>query len=343
MAFADGIADFRSDTVTRPTPEMRRAMADAEVGDDVYGEDPTINLLQDEAAEAVGMEAALFVPSGSMGNQVAINVHTRPGDEVLCVDWAHVRNYEHGAGAAMSGVAFRNVATAGGVITVDDIAKATAEAGYHLPAISLLVWENTHNVSGGTVVPLEAMAAGSEAARAAGLSVHLDGARMWNAAVALGVDGPALTASVDSVMFCFSKGLGAPVGSIVCGSQEFIVAAHERRKRFGGGMRQAGVLAAAARIGLRDRGRLEADHALAADLGRRLSERFPKAVDEVSTNMVVVDEAGLPFSGEQLRDRLEAVGVRVGFIKPGVLRFVTHRDVTAADVDRVLGVVDATP
>lgn len=340
MAFSDGTADFRSDTVTRPTAEMRTAMASAEVGDDVYGEDPTVNALQEEAAAAVGMEAALFVPSGTMANQIAISVHTSPGTEVICVDWAHVRNYEVGAASALSGVAFRNVRTTGGVMTTDDIEALLIEAGYHLPKVSLLVWENTHNLSGGSVVPVDVMAAGTGVARDHGLAVHLDGARLWNAVAASGTEARAFATEVDSLMFCFSKGLGAPVGSIICGSRDFIDEGHDRRKRFGGGMRQAGVLAAAARVGLRDRDRLQDDHVLAERLGAEMQKRFPDATSPVFSNMVLVDEAGLPFSARTLVDALAAAGVRVGFVKPGVIRFVTHFDVADSDVDRVLDAVD---
>ncbi len=338
MAFADGTADFRSDTVTRPTAQMYRAMADAPVGDDVYAEDPTVNALEEECAEVLGKEAAVFVPSGSMGNLLAINVQTRPGDEVLCVDWAHVRNHEHGAASAISGVGFRTVPTTGGVITVDDVARVLAESEYHLPRVRMLAWENTHNVSGGTIVPAAAMEAASAAARDAGLAVHLDGARMWNAVAATGEEASRFADCADTVMFCFSKGLGAPIGSILCGSAGLIDEARHVRKRVGGGMRQVGVLAAAAQVGFRDRDRLAADHQLAARLAAELAELFPKALDPaaVQTNMVMVDEAGLPAPAARLQEELAAAGVRVGFIKPGVLRFVTHHDVDGGDVDRVL-------
>ncbi len=343
MAFPDGTADFRSDTVTRPTQEMYEAMAAAPVGDDVYGEDPTVNELEEECAAALGKEASVFVPSGSMGNLLAINVQTRPGDDVLCVDWAHVRNYEHGAAAAVSGVGFRIVPTPGGVITAGDVARVLAESEHHLPPVRLLAWENTHNVSGGSVVPVETMESAGAVARDAGLAIHLDGARMWNAVAAAGVEGRRFAACADTVMFCFSKGLGAPIGSILCGPAGLIGEARRVRKRVGGGMRQVGVLAAAARVGFRDRERLADDHDLAARLGKELADRFPGAVDveSVVTNMVMVDEAGLPGSAAAFQEALAAAGVRVGFIKPGVLRFVTHRDVDGGDVDRVLAVADS--
>jgi threonine aldolase len=343
VAFPDGIADFRSDTVTRPTAEMRAAMAEAVVGDDVYGEDPTVNRLEETAAGLLGKEAAMFTPSGTMANQIAIGAQTRRGDEVVCVETAHVRNYEHGGASANFGVAFRTVPSQNGEMTVDQIIAATAGTAYHLPKVSLLTWENAHNVSGGTVIPIAVMEKGSEEARRRGLRVHLDGARLWNAAAASRVDAARFATCVDSVMFCFSKGLGAPVGSIVSGSADFIAAARELRGRLGGAMRQAGVLAAAAEVALRDRGRVEEDHALARSLALGLADRFPGAVaaDAAVTNMVVVRESGLPWPAQHFCDALEANGIRTGFIVPGVLRFCTHRDVDRTDVARLLAVADS--
>jgi len=342
MAFPDGIADFRSDTVTRPTAAMRRAMAEAEVGDDSYGEDPTVNALQEEAATAVGKEAALFVPSGTMGNQLAVNLQTRPGDEVLCTEWAHLRNYERGAAAALSGCAFRTVPGEGGVITPEQVAAALEWAGGSLPRVSLLVWENTHNAAGGTVLPPEVVVVATAVARARGLAVHLDGARVFNAAVASGRSPADLATGVDTVMFCFSKGLGAPAGSVLCGRADLILAARTTRRRFGGTMRQAGVLAAAARLALRDWERLAEDHALARDLAAVLDDRLPGAILALpQTNMVQVAGERLPGGPEPFREALAAAGVRVGYIRPGVLRFVTHRDVDAADVARVGAVAGA--
>jgi threonine aldolase len=334
MAFPDGTADFRSDTVTRPTPEMRRAMADAEVGDDVYGDDPTVRTLEEEAAAAVGKESALFVPSGVMGNQVAVNLHTRPGEEVLCSEWAHVRNFERGAASMISGIAFRT-AGPGPEITPEQVAAAAAPSG--LPRVSLLVWENTHNVSGGTVLDRAVMEAGTAAARAHGLRVHLDGARLFNAAVATGLPAAALAAPADTVMFCFSKGLGAPIGSVLCGDAALVGAAREVRGRLGGAMRQVGVIAAAARVALAGRERLAEDHRLARRLHRGLAAALPDAVGPPpDTNMVLVDGAAIPGGAERFRERLGDAGVLVGFIRPGILRFVTHRDVGDADADRVI-------
>ena len=277
-----------------------------------------------------------------MANQAAIGTHTCPGEEVVCVERAHVRNYEHGGASANFGVAFRPVATPNGVMSVDQIRQAAAGTAYHLPRVSLLCWENTHNVSGGTVVPLDVVRAGSAAAHALGLAVHLDGARLWNAVAATGIDAAAYAESADSVMFCFSKGLGAPVGSMLVGSAEFISAARQMRSRLGGSMRQAGVIAAAARVALDDRARLVDDHRTAKRLADGLAARYPDAVDAdaVVTNMVVVSESGLPWPAEAFVEALQADGIRTAFITPGVLRFCTHHNVDATDVDRVLGVAD---
>jgi threonine aldolase len=340
MAFPDGIADFRSDTVTRPTDAMRRAMADAAVGDDVYGEDPTVNALEEEAAAAIGMEAGLFVPSGVMGNQIALHLLARPGDEILCVATAHVRNYEQGAAAALSGAAFRTLPGPDGEMDADAIEGAFVGAGYHLPSLTTVVWENTHNVSGGTVVTFDHMAAGTAVARRFGAGIHLDGARIWNAAAASGVAAARYAGLADTVMFCLSKGLGAPIGSMLCASKESIEAGRVIRRRFGGAMRQVGVIAAAGRIALAERDRLTDDHAVAAALAAGLHERFGNAASDAATNMVMLSGPGLPASTEQIAASLAAAGIKVGHIRPGVLRFVTHRDVDLDDVRRTLAVLD---
>jgi threonine aldolase len=225
----------------------------------------------------------------------------------------------------------------------EQIQQAAAGTAYHLPRVSLLCWENTHNVSGGTVVPLDTMQAGSAVARSLGLAIHLDGARLWNAVAASGVDAAAYAECADSVMFCFSKGLGAPVGSVVVGSGDFISQARRTRARLGGAMRQVGVVAAAARVALEDRGRVVDDHSVARRLADGLAVRFPDAVDagSVATNMVLVHESGLPWSADVLVAALEADGIRTALITPGVLRFCTHHNVDAADIDRVLATIDA--
>jgi threonine aldolase len=338
MAFPDGVADFRSDTVTRPTDEMRRAMAEAAVGDDVYSDDPTVNALEAEAAAIVGKDAAVFVPSGTMGNQLALMIQTRPGEEVLCDEQAHCRNIEHGAASAFSGVAFRSVAAPAGRITPEMIDAAMAGAGRLFPRIRLMVWENTHNLSGGRVVPLATMEAGTARAREHGLAVHLDGARIFNAAVAIGVEPAMVGAHADTVQFCFSKGLGAPIGSILCGRADAMAEARYLRKRMGGGMRQVGVIAAPARVALREWRRLAADHELAAHLAARLAEVLPGSVDldTVETNMVNVDPGSLQVPWDRITARLRDERI---LLNPPIgprLRIVTHRDVDRHDVDRLV-------
>ena len=338
MAFSDGIADFRSDTVTRPTAEMRRAMAEAAVGDDVYRDDPTVNALEEEAASVMGKEAALFTPTGTMGNQLAIMLQTKRGEEVLCNAGAHLRNTEAGAGSALSGVAFRPVNGPAGRITPSDIHQAMELAGRLFPRIGLLAWENTHNMSGGRVVPVEVMTEANRTARRYDLSIHLDGARVFNAAVAADVAPGRMAEGVDTVQFCFSKGLGAPVGSILCGPADLIAEGRYLRKRLGGGMRQVGVLAAPARMALRDWTRLSTDHKVAAQMAEGLAERHPGAVDPASTetNMVIVNTRKLRGGWAPIRDRLRESGIKVNRPFAGSLRLVTHRDVDSSDVGRLL-------
>ena len=322
---------------------MFEAMAAAPVGDDVYGEDPTVNALEDESAALVGKEAGLFTPSGRMANQIAMNVHTTPGQEVICVERAHVRNYEGGGGAALSGLQFRTVHTDDGVMTADDVRRLIEQSSYHLPDIGLMIWENTHNVSGGTVVPIDEMEAATAVGREAGLAVHLDGARIFNAVTASRVAVERYAAVADSVQFCFSKALGAPIGSMLCGSAGFIAEAREVRARFGGAMRQVGVIAAAARVALEHRHALGDDHGVAVHLASGIVARFPEAVDldAVETNMVMVDTTRMPLGGPEIIDGLAAQGIAVGSITTTALRFVTHRDVDQADADRVIAALSS--
>ncbi len=337
VSFPDGIADFRSDTVTRPTDEMRKAMAEARVGDDVYGEDPTVNLLEEQAAEVTGKKAAVFTPTGTMGNQLGIMLQTRPGDEVLADSLAHCRNIEKGGPAALSGVAFRPIESSDGRMAETAIATALADAGKMFPRISLMVWENTHNLAGGRVLPLEVMEAGSAIARQQRVSVHLDGARIFNAEAASGISAARYGETADTVQFCFSKGLGAPAGSILCGTATLMEEARYLRKRLGGGMRQVGVLAAPALIALRDRGRLAEDHELARYLASRLAELYPEAVDpdSVETNIVMLDQARLTRTGPEIVEIAGGSGVLLNPPFAGRLRLVTHRDVDRSDVDRL--------
>lgn len=344
MAFPDGTADFRSDTVTRPTDEMRRAMAEAPVGDDVYGDDPTVNALEEEAAAVVGKEAAVFVPTGTMGNQLAVMVQTNPGEEVLVDERAHIRSVERGWGPAHAGIGWRTVITDGGQIQPDQVDSVMELAGTMFPRVGLMAWENTHNMSGGRVIPLEIMQKTSERARAQGLKVHLDGARIFNAVATTGVPATEFAACVDTIQFCFSKGLGAPVGSITCGPTDLIAEARYRRKRLGGGMRQAGIIAAAARIALRDRARLAEDHVLARYLADQISQLWTGSVDLPAVESNIVNVSLSAFSGDfsTLWDSLQAAGLVTGAAYGGTWRLVTHRDVDRADVDRLCRVVAAT-
>ncbi|CAN5805101.1 low-specificity L-threonine aldolase [soil metagenome] len=343
MPFPDGTADFRSDTVTRPTDEMRKAMAEAVVGDDVYSDDPTVNALEEEAAALVGKEAAVFVPTGTMGNQLAVMVQTSPGEEVLVDGRAHIRSVERGWGPAHAGVGWRTVDTNGGRILAEHIDEVMELAGSMFPRVGLMAWENTHNLSGGRVIPIDVMESTSARARQHALAVHVDGARIFNAVAATGVSAARFAACADTIQFCFSKGLGAPIGSVTCGPATLMEEVRYRRKRLGGGMRQAGVIAAAAAVALRDRERLGEDHQLAGYLAISLAERYPGCVDPglVESNIVNVTITGLGRPLEELREALAAEGILTNRAFGGVWRLVTHRDVTGSDVDRLLDVAAA--
>lgn len=319
-------------------------MSEAEVGDDAYGEDPTVNRLQEACAALLGKEAALFVPSGTMANQLAIMTQTNRGEEFICDEGAHVKNFERGAASALSGVAPRAVSAPGGRVTSEQIAEVMASAGRHFPPISLVVWENSHNLSGGQVVPPEILQSGILEARRHGLSVHLDGARIFNAAVYLGIEAAEIAEGSDTVQFCFSKGLGAPVGSILCGSDALIARARNLRKMLGGGMRQAGVLAAAAEVALSNRGRLEEDHRSARYLADSFNNRVEGCVsiESVHTNIVNVDPSALPRSIPDTLDALRAVGVKANAPIGKMWRLVTHQDVNNQDVDRLVAAVFET-
>jgi threonine aldolase len=325
--------DLRSDTVTKPTPAMRAAMAAADVGDDVYGEDPTVRRLEERAAEVLGMEAALFVPSGTMGNAIAIRVLTRRGDEALVERRSHVVRYELSGMSVLSGVLPRMVDAPGGHLLPQDVRAAVSPRAYYKSDVSLVVLENTHNLGGGTVQRREDVAAVVAAAREAGFRVHLDGARLWNASVALGVAPRELVAGADTVMACLSKGLCAPVGSLVAASRERIEEARRARKLLGGGMRQAGVLAAAGLVALDTMvERLADDHANARLLGEALAGCGGVEVAPVETNIVVARLAGrtAPEAVAALRER----GVLAIAMDAATLRLVTHHDLSAADCRR---------
>jgi len=322
--------DLRSDTVTRPTAEMRAAMAAAEVGDDVYGEDPTVNLLEKRAAEMFGREAALFVPTGTMGNQIAIRLHTEPGQEVLCEARSHILDWEMATAAVFSGCLIRTVATAGGTLTWRELEPAVKAGGSFHAATGLIEVENTANMAGGVCTRVDALEEIWHEAKKRGLPMHLDGARIFNAATALGTDVKSLTRGFDTVMFCLSKGLCAPVGSMLVGSKELMDRARIFRKALGGGMRQVGVLAAAGLIALEKMpARLHEDHSNAKLLAEALEHMDGVAIDAsaVETNIVIFRLTG-GVSAADLVARLKARGVLASAIGPDAIRLVTHHDVS---------------
>ena len=331
--------NFRSDTVTLPTAEMREAMAQAEVGDDVYGEDPSVNRLEALAAAKVGKEAALFVTSGTQGNLVAVLAHTQKGDEVLLEKESHIYYYEVGGMSALGGLIPRLLDSEGGIFSAGAVRKALRGDNIHFPRTSLLCLENTHNRAGGTYWTPAQVAEVAAAAKEAGLRVHVDGARIFNAAVAQGVDVRELTAPVDSVQFCLSKGLGAPVGSMVAGSKEFIARARKWRKMLGGGMRQAGVLAAAGIIALEKMvDRLAEDHALARKIGRELAQISGLKVDleRLQTNIVVAAVHPAWGTAQELLDKLREHGILATDFGPQKVRLVTHEDVGEEDAAKLI-------
>jgi len=331
--------DLRSDTVTRPTPAMRRAMAEAEVGDDVYGEDPTVNRLQARAAEIFGREAALFVPTGCMGNVLAIKGWTRPTNEVICEERAHVNLYELASMSAIAGCLPRPTPAPGGILTWNRIELLIRPKIYYDSQTALITLENTHNMHGGTVYPPQVSDEICDRAHAAGLRVHLDGARIFNAAVALGKSVEEITRKFDSVMFCLSKGLGAPVGSMLLGAGDFIAQARIGRKLLGGGMRQAGVLAAAGLIALEETPKiLHRDHENARHLAESLAGIKGISIDpkKVVTNIVIFDVRATGRTADDLCAELEKRGFFCGGVEKYSIRMVTHYDVGRAGIDRAI-------
>lgn len=329
--------DLRSDTVTRPTPEMRRAIAEAVVGDDVFGDDPTVNELERFAADLTGREAALFVPSGSMGNEVSIMAHTLRGDEAIVDVDSHIYNYEAAGPAVLCGVQLAPLAGRLGILTAAQVEGAIRPDDPHEPITRLVCLENTHNRAGGVIYPIETMREVYSLAKAKGLKVHLDGARIFNAAVASGIDASEYCALCDSMMFCLSKGLGAPIGSMVVGDRDFIKQAHRNRKLLGGGMRQVGVIAAAGLYALRNNiERLAEDNARARRLAESIADFPGVAVDleTVQTNIVVVDVAGSGLSVDDAILSLEKEGILVVPFGGTTIRAVTHLDIDDADIDR---------
>jgi threonine aldolase len=341
MSSHDTPIDLRSDTVTRPTAAMRAAIAQAEVGDDVLGDDPTVIRLQETIASILGKEAACFVPTGTMANQCAIRAQTEPGDEVIAHEDSHIIHYETGSPAALSGVMIRPLRGERGLFEAADVEAAIRAESIHAPRSRLLIVENTHNRGGGAVWPLDRCEAVARAARERGLRTHMDGARIWNACAATGLDPARYARHFDTVSCCFSKGLGAPAGSAVAGDAATIARVHRFRKMFGGTMRQSGVLAAAALHALsHHRARLVDDHSNASRLAARLAEVDGLTVEPVETNIVFVtiDRAvGVDAAG--LCARLRGVGVLALPNAPLRVRMVTHLDVNAAMIDRAAGLV----
>jgi threonine aldolase len=335
----NGFIDLRSDTVTKPTPEMREAMAQAEVGDDVYLEDPTVNRLQEMAAAILGKEAALFVPSGTMGNQICIRLHTRPGQEVIAEERSHIFNAEMAAMAAVSGCITRPVRGEDGLLDWPTIQGAIRPHIYYVAQTGLVTLENSHNFAGGSVLSLERMHEICDGVHAAGLPIHLDGARIFNAATTFKRDAAEIAAPFDSIMFCLSKGLCAPVGSLIVGSREFIDRALPVRKMFGGGMRQVGVLAAAGLIALEKMTeRLAEDHANAQILARGVAEIPGIQIDpeKAQTNIVVFDVSGTGIDIARWVAALKARSILANGINARELRLVTHHDVSTEDCQAAL-------
>ncbi|MBL7067472.1 MAG: low-specificity L-threonine aldolase [Candidatus Marinimicrobia bacterium] len=332
--------DLRSDTVTRPSRGMRDAMMRADVGDDVYGEDPTVNFLQERVSELLGKDDALYVPSGTMSNQIAIKIHTQPGQEVICEENCHIFNYEAGASAFLSRVQMHTLRGNYGVLNIDDVKNAIRAENVHLPPTGLICIENTHNRAGGTIYPLENIAEIAKLAAQKGIPLHLDGARLMNAVVATGIPAREWTGYFDSVSLCFSKGLGAPIGSVLSGTKEFIHKARKYRKIFGGGMRQVGILAAACLYALDNNiKRLADDHENACLLAENLKNLPGLFIDmkQVQTNMVMIHVRHSKFNSVTLSQALLQQGVAANAVDAERIRAVTHLDITK---DQILSAVE---
>ncbi len=329
--------DLRSDTVTKPSPEMRKAMAEAPVGDDVFGEDPTVNALQDRVASILGKEKAIYVPSGTMGNQTSIKAHTEPGDEVLLEREAHIFNYETVAPAMLSNVQIYPIEGKHGVFTAEQVNRAIRPKAYYMPRTRLICVENTHNRAGGTIFPLDEIKRIRELALDAGIKMHLDGARLWNASVETGIPPREYARYFDSVSVCFSKGLGAPVGSAVAGDGEFIERVRRYRKIYGGGMRQAGIIAAGALYALEHNiPRLKEDHEKAKYFAAEISKlpSFQVDLSTVQTNIVLIDVEKTGKTPEEILTVLKANGVLLTLGTYTSVRAVTHLDVSFDEVKR---------
>lgn len=350
MSQAHHVIDLRSDTVTRPTPEMRRVIAQAEVGDEVLGDDPEVQALEEAFARRLGKPAACFVPTGTMANQTAIRAHTEPGDEVICSEGAHIIHYETGAPAALSGVMIRGVRGRGadadrGLFDVEDVTPLVRADAYHFPKSRLLMLENTHNRGGGSVWPLEQLKRVCAEGRRHGLRLHLDGARLWNAHVATGIALADYAAPFDTVSCCFSKGLGAPVGSAVAGDETSIARVRRFKKMFGGMVRQVGVLAAAARYAMDHHlTRMSEDHANAARLAHLIAQipGLRIAMGPVQTNILFFDlDASIPLDAAAFSQHLRQRGVLMLPTGPRRLRAVTHLDVDTSMIERAAGIIES--
>jgi threonine aldolase len=337
------VIDLRSDTVTKPTEEMRQAMYRAEVGDDVYRDDPTVNRLEELVAREMGKEAALFVASGTMANQVAVMTHTKRGDEIILGEKSHIYVNEVGGIAYLAGVQAALVTETEGVMDARVVEQRIRSENIHYPKTSLICVENTHNMAGGRVVPLSAMKEIYDVGKKHGIPVHLDGARIYNAAAYLGVEAREIAKYCDSVNVCLSKGLCAPVGSVLAGSREFIERARKFRKMLGGGMRQAGILAAAGIIAIEKMSkRLKDDHDNALLLAKGLNslEGVSVDVDRVQTNLIMVDFGGTGLNGMQVAERLKQSGILINGSSSSVVRFAVHYYITPDDVKRTVEAVD---
>lgn len=336
------IIDLRSDTLTKPTQEMRKAMYDAEVGDDVYKEDPTANELESYAAELLGKEAALFVPSGLMGNQICLNVLTQPGDEVICEKDAHIFQYESGSPAALSGLQLSLVDGIRGVFTPEQVEPLIRpESAYYMARTKVIEIENTHNRAGGTINPIENIKALNTLGKKYNLYLHLDGARIWNASVVTGISPAEYARNFDSISCCLSKGLGAPIGSIIAGSKDFIKQAFRLRKAWGGGMRQVGVIAAAGLFALQNNiPRLKEDHEKANVLANGLSKISGIAIkpENIETNILMFTPRNISIEGFQLK--CKEAGLLLGTGKVGEIRAVTHMDVSMDDIQEAAKIIE---
>ncbi len=334
--------DLRSDTLTKPSQEMRRAMASAQVGDDVFAEDPTVNALQEKICELSGKEAALFVASGTQANQISVNAHTRPGDEVICEECCHIYNYEAGAPAALSGVQLHPLPGKYGILDAEEVELAIRPTDHHFAQTRLITLENTHNRWGGTVYPLEEIKKIHKLAKNHNLKMHLDGARLWNASIASGVSIKEYAHYFDSVSLCFSKGLGAPVGSVIAGSKDFIERAHRYRKLYGGGMRQAGIIAAGAVFAVEHQfERLAEDHRRARMLAEAINDMpgFVVNLQTVQTNIIIIDTSLNSKGAVDVANDLAQKGIKMIAFSPTRLRAVTHLHITDEDIEQVIEIM----